>query len=436
MHSFFPRVRWHALFAAGIFAPAISAQTPCELEAPITSESLVRLALQCSPSQLAVSARWQAQRHAVDAAGRLVDPMVMVSAAPRTFGDEQVDDGYMAEVRQDIPWPGTLSAQKRAASAEADVWQARLSESDVELARRIRLAFAQWQYHRELLEINAEHQRLWDEFLSVVETKYAAGTADKSAILQATHEAHLLMEEEIELKAAAVRDASTIGQLVGLPASAQLTSTPVDSLESIPLSEAEFAAFLATIEQQPAIQRIQAELAGASAELALAKQDRYPNLSVMARYNNLWMEEEKQWMVGIGINLPLDTGKRSSREQSIRAEQTALRYEQQDLVNELREQLTQAYSLWQQGNETYELYQNKLLPLADENLEAARQAYQSGAGDFLTLLTAQRQTLTTQKRAEMAVRAQFSALADLTAAAGLVWLNNWQDSNTQKSKGE
>lgn len=162
MYPFFPRVRWHVLLAVGVFAPAISAQTPCEPEAPITSEALVRLALQCSPSQLAVSARWQSQQHSVKAAGRLADPMVMVSAAPRTFGDDQIGNGYMAEIRQDIPWPGVLSLRKRAAAAEADVWQARVGESDAELARQIRLAFARWQYHRELLEINTAHQRLWD----------------------------------------------------------------------------------------------------------------------------------------------------------------------------------------------------------------------------------------------------------------------------------
>lgn len=433
-------VYWLTLFIASVLAPVVSAKplsaTSCEPDAPITSESLVRLAIECSPSQLAATARWQSKQHAVDAAGRLEDPMIMVSAAPGTFGKDEFDDGYMAEINQKIPWPGTLSLQKEAAEAQANAWQARIGESRVALARGIRLAFADWQYHRKLLDINARHQRLWKEFIGIVEAKYAAGTADKSAVLQATHEASLLMEEAIELKALAIRNASNIKQLVGLPASAQLTSIPIESPNRIPLSEATFAAFLDRIEQQPAMQRINAEFNGTAAELALAKKDRYPDLSVMARYNSLQMDEEKQWMVGVGINVPFDFGKRSGRIRSIHAEQTALRYEQQDLVNGLREQLVQTYSLWQQGKEIYELYQNKLLPLADDNLETALQAYQSGADDFLTLLTAQRQTLTTQQRAEMALRAQFSALADLTAAAGLVWINDWQAVSTQKSTGE
>lgn len=411
-----------------------SAEPVCDAQAPvITSEFLVNLALECSPSQRAIAARWQAQQHRVDVAGRLDDPKLMVSAAPQTFDNDQLDDGYIAEIQQSIPWPGTLSLEKQAASAEADAWQARVGEHQVALARKIRLAFAEWQYNRQLLKINQEHQQLWKEFLAVVEAKYAAGTATRSTLLQATHEAHLLMEETIELKGKIRRDASTVKELVGLPQSTPLASQPIEPIGPVTLPGNAFDNMLLAIERQPGMQRLKAERAGTAAELALAKKERYPDFSVGARYNSLWMNEDQRWTVGIGMNIPLDFGKRSSQEASVRAKQDALRWEQSDLVNELREQLIRTHSVWIEGKEIYELYQEKLLPLSEEHLTVALQAYQAGTDDFLSLLVAQRQTLKTQRKAELALRRQFVALADLTAAAGLVWLDDWQVLGTAQS---
>jgi cobalt-zinc-cadmium efflux system outer membrane protein len=420
--------RWLIVFASLLSASftAQAQQRGCDLPQAITSEALVATALECSPGQQAVRSRWQAQQYRADAAGYLDDPRFSVSAAPRTFGHERLDDGYVAELSQRIPWPGTLSLQKRAAAADSEVWQARVNEHQVELARQIRVAFAEWQYHRQLLKINLNHQELWREFLAVVEAKYAAGTATKSTVLQAKHEAHLLMEQAIELEAKVERDASLLKQLVGLPVSASLASRPVEPFDPISLPEDTFALALQAIEHQPGMQRLDAEQASTATELALAEKDRLPSFSVMARYNSLWMNEEQRWMVGVGVNIPIDFGKRSSQEASIRAEEQALRWEQQDLVNALREELMRTHSLWVQGKETYELYQEELLPLSREHLTTALQAYQSGSDDFLALLIAQRQTLETQRKAEAAIFNQSAALAKLTAAAGLVWLDGWQ----------
>ena len=65
------------------------------------------------------------------------------------------------------------------------------------LAKQLRMAYAQWQYHRQLQSINERHQTLWQEFIAVVRAKYASGTSTKSAVLQATHEHHLAVSNEI-----------------------------------------------------------------------------------------------------------------------------------------------------------------------------------------------------------------------------------------------
>lgn len=435
MFQLLTRTRLYVTLLMGLFlsAPTIFAETingsaleqNCQLPSPVTREALVRIAVECSATQKAITSRWQAQKYNVNSAGSLDDPKVMIGIAPQTFGDEKFDDGYIVEFSQPLLWPGILALREKAAAAQADVWLERQSQEQIVLARDVRLRVAQWQYHHQLLNINNQHQGLWQEFLVIVQSKYAAGTTNKSAVLQATHEHHLLLQESIELKASIERDISQIKRLLNLPSSTVMDTALLLS-EAPPMLPGNAVEKLkAQLARQPSMQALDARKRHKNFELKLAEKDRYPTFTVMTRYNNLWMNNDQKWVVGVGFNLPFDFGKRASREDSLRAEQMALRWEQQDLLIQLREQLVQADSYFQQAKSVHQLYQNELLPLADENLITARNEYRSGKGDFLSLLTAQRQTLTTQRKAQMAVRDQHAQFAQLTAAAGLVQLKDW-----------
>ena len=435
MFQLLTRTRMCVTFLMGLFisAPTIFAETinssaleqNCQFLSPSTREDLVRIAIECNATQKAISSHWQAQKYSVDVAGSLDDPKIMIGIAPQTFGDERFDDGYIVEFSQPLPWPGVLSLREKAAAAQADVWLERHSQEQIVLARDVRLRVAQWQYHHQLLNINNQHQGLWQEFLVIVQSKYAAGTTNKSAVLQATHEHHLLLQESIELKASIERDISQIKRLLNLSSSAVIDTTLLLSEDPPTLPGNVVEKLKARLTHQPSMKALDARKRHKNFELKLAEKDRYPSFTVMTRYNNLWMNNEQQWVVGVGFNLPFDFGKRSSREDSLRAEQMALRWEKQDLFIQLREQLVQADSYFQQAKSVHQLYQNELLPLADENLITARNEYRSGHGDFLSLLTAQRQTLETQRKEQMAIREQHAQFAQLTAAAGLVQLKDW-----------
>ena len=227
------------------------------------------------------------------------------------------------------------------------------------------------------------------------------------------------MQEAIELNARIVRDLSEIKRLGNLD---QRTRIELDT--GLPLTDfpaRQWQRSMVKLDQQPRMQMLNAQQQQKNYELSLAEKDRYPSFNVMARYNSLMMNEEQRWVVGVGVNLPLTFGKRSRREDSLRAEQRALRWEQQDLNAELREVLTQTHSHWQQAQDVYALYQQDLLPLAEETLTTAQDEDESGSGDFLTLLTAQRQLLSTQRAAEKALRDQYMQFSQLLAASGVVF---------------
>ncbi|MGC1507170.1 TolC family protein [Ketobacter sp.] len=425
-----------ALFGVGLWsAPSTAmAERECSIPTIVNAEDLVSHSLACNGTQQAIDARWQAQQLRAEVSGYLDDPKLTVGVAPQTLGDERFDDGYIIELSQPLPWPGVLSLRKNAAGAQVGALEAMRLQGQVNLAKQVRLAYAQWQYHQQLLTINHHHQALWQEFRTVVRAKYAAGTAGKSEVLHATQGYHLLLQETIELKARIDRDLSEMKRLGNLD---QHTRIELDT--QLPLTEfavEQWQLSTARLDQQPRLQMLNAQQQQKSYELSLAEKDRYPSFNVLARYNSLWMNDEQRWVVGVGVNLPLTFGKRSRLEDSLRAEQQALRWEQQDLQAQLREVLTQTHSQWQQAKDVYALYQQDLLPLAEETLTTAQDEYQSGSGDFLSLLTAQRQLLSTQRAAEQALRDQYMQFSQLLAASGVVFKTDLYDNASEGTSNE
>ncbi len=401
-------------------ATTVLADESCENPSIYDHIQLVRHALLCNGEQQALDAQWQAQTHHANSVGYLDDPKLMLGIAPKTLDNNEFDDGFIVELSQPLPWPGVLELRKQAATDAADALKSKSYLGQIHLAKQIRLAYAQWQYHRRLLEINSKHQTLWHEFLAVVRAKYASGTGTKSAILQATHEHHVLKQEAIELSARIERAISELRRLGNFSAESKIV---IDELPITQFTSEQLDSALAGLNLQPSIQAIESHRHQKNKQLLLAEKDRYPSFNAFARYNSLWMNDEQQWVVGVGFNLPFDFGKRTSREDKIKAEQLALRWQQQDTLSLLRETLIQSFSHWQESIDVYQLYQNDLLPLAEENMATARDEYRSGSGDFLSFLTAQRQLLTTEKKSDQALRDQFAFHAQLLAATGLIYPN-------------
>lgn len=184
---------------------------------------------------------------------------------------------------------------------------------------------------------------------------------------------------------------------------------------------------ISDINNQPTMRQLSAKKQHKNYQVKLAEKDRYPNFTASARYNSVLVNEEQRWMVGVGINIPLNFGKRTQKENALKAETMAIRYEQQDVQIKLREQLKQSFSFWKQAYDIKQLYQSEFLPLAQENVITARDEYQSGSNDFLALLTAERQVLNTQRKAEQAEYDIQIKLASLIASAGWVSLPSITD---------
>jgi outer membrane protein TolC len=159
--------------------------------------------------------------------------------------------------------------------------------------------------------------------------------------------------------------------------------------------------------------RVQVE----EANLALANKEYYPDIAMVAKYDG-FMPDYMRPQVGMQMNVPLQLSRRSAgvREAAARVQQR--RWEYQNLLDSVRFEVQSAYDRAAQSREVVRLYEEKILPVSQRNIESAQANYTSGKLDFLRLLDAERQLYSQREIYYQAIAEYHRRLAELERAVG------------------
>lgn len=359
---------------------------------PLTAEALASMVLMANPGLAAAAAGAQAAAQEVRPAGSLEDPMLSYAVAPLTAG---ADRSLMQsiEVSQSFPWPGTLAARESAARYEAIA-----SERDVD-ALRLRIiaqaksAWAEWRYIDSALEINNATRALLDELLATARTRYAAGRALQQDVLQAEVERVDLENDLLRLaRQRATLQASINALLNRAPETLLPPAAPISPESTLPPLEALQARALT---RHPELARLEARISARESEVTLAEKGFYPNFEIGVGYDAMWDMVDQRPMIGVSINVPFDRGRRRAELDRARAERRRAEYALLQTRADLLAGLAAARAEVDEARRSVALYEDELVPLAAQYLEATIADYQSGAGPFLNVIAAERRKLET-----------------------------------------
>lgn len=382
----------------------------------LTAEQLVAAVLSLNPGLQGLSAAAEAANYRLEPSGALDDPMLTYAGAPQTAGGPRGLQGRV-ELSQSLPWPGKRGLREDAARARAEGEKQSLADGRLALMAASKRLFAEWAYIHRTLEIKRAHRDLLTELRRVAETQFATGRAPQHDVLQAEVEATRIDADVITHQR---RRREVQAMINGM-----LNRSPQKPLPPpAPLPEPDDPPALQTLhetvlEAHPELRRIQARVAEAKAQHDLAEKDFFPDFKLSAGYNTLWEDADKRLSVGLSINLPLDfSGKRSATRNASQAEVMSYRWQLTDRESQLLAQLEQERALVQESQEIVAIHRQRLVPLAQESLNAAVADYRAGQGSFLTVIDAERQQLRTQDNMARAHADYHRALAALERAAG------------------
>ena len=409
--SMFKSILLVPLSAAAALA---SAEEAPSLSVPLTPEAFTEAVLAHNASLEAMRQSVVGALARVKPAGKLDDPMLNVSAAPRTFGTSGGPNGDV-EISQSLPWWGTLDARKESARAEAEAVTQDFAALRLRLAALARGAFADWTYIQHALEINNASQSLLIELRNVARIRYTTGQVPQEDVLQADVERAMLKQQRLEWERERVVVLARMNALLDrAPRTAIPEASPLPETTTLPAEEMLAERALG----HPRLEELAAQRRAAEARQTLAEKERYPKFGVSTGYNNMWSDPAMRPTVGLSFTVPLDQGKYRAQIDAARAEARRTAAILEDERASVLADLSSAYAMVREAAQSSALYRDELVPLARSTLEVARSEYGTGRGDFLNVLTAEKRWLDTELGLARTRSEYYRALAELDRASG------------------
>ena len=396
-------------------APALEEQNRRGAGQPLTAEDLAAWVIEANPGLAAMQAAAEAAAYRIEPAASLDDPMLSYIVAPLTAGGDR-SLNQKIDVSQKIPWPGTLAARESAARFEAVAADRDADSLRLRVIAQAKSAYAEWRFVDSALDIHHATLALLDELIATSRTRYAAGRALKQDVLQAEVERAdldnhqlLLLRQQATVQArinALLNRAPDAPLPAAAPISLQQTPPALEPLQSLALA------------RHPELSRVEAAISASESRVTLAEKAFFPDFQVGVGYNSLWESVDQRPVFGVSINVPLDRRKRRAELDRARAETRRTRFSLSERRATLLAALATARAEVVEAQGSIALYQDELVPLAAEYLEAAIADYQSGAGAFLNVITAEQRKLDTELELARARADYVRRLAELELWAG------------------
>jgi cobalt-zinc-cadmium efflux system outer membrane protein len=381
-------------------------------------ETLVEAVLAWNPGVEAARQALAAARERVPQATALEDPMASYSLAPLSIASDDVPFGQVLEARQRLPFPGKLRLRGEAAQAEAEAAEADLATVRLELAVAASVLYDDYYLVHRALAITAEHVRLLADFQRIATARYAAGLAPQQAPIQAEVELAHLAHRQVALAIDREVVAARLNALLHRPPDAALgppvERLPVPDAADVPPGDLVAVAIAA----RPELARLAAEREAREAVVELRELDRYPDFEAMASYNSMWMDTDHRWMVGVGVNVPLQRGRIRAGVAEARAEGARLESESARLTDEIGAEVAAAAARLRESEHILVLYHSRLIPAAHDQVRAALAGFETGQGSFLDLIEAERNQRTVELEYEETLADSYRRRAELARALG------------------
>lgn len=412
-----------SLFFAGAVEAGEGEANSARRERPSFSlAEVVSIVAANNPSIKAGEAKWQAMKARVPQAAAWEDLRLQgesvtsrfVNISPNGFTDQSVT------LQQELPLTGKNRSRARAATAEAGAAFEDLRRTQLDVLSRARSAYYRLANEYAQLEVNRRNVDLLNQFAELSRTRYEVGNASEADVLTAKTDAARLVEIQNDILRR-VSDAQTeLNVLMNRAPQAPLDRPDVLTFASIhySLGELQRIALAGRPEVQGAQNRIDAE----KSRVQLARRNRIPDPAVnvkAGRYNDTG-QAVSELDVGVSIGLPFLNPRKyaagiTEAEQNLTAAQQEFQAVSNETLGLVRDQLKKVET----AAHHYELYRDKILPLARQTVQSNRAAYEASNTNFLELITAERVLEDSESTSLNHLADYRVALAELDAIVGI-----------------
>jgi len=360
--------------------------------APPDLQAYIQEALQANPEIKRLAAQRKASREAIGPAGALDDPMLtfgFFNLPVNTFSFRQEDMTQKTlGIAQKFPFPGKRRLRSEVAAEQAKADDFALLDKMNEVRSRViqtywglSLAFA-------AAAITEKNKQFWEQVVQVAETRYATGQGLQADVLQAQVELGNYLDRLLQWQQQQESLRAELNALRDKPVAAPVAPpAPLRPRVATPAAEE----MLGLLDNRPQIKALKAQIQKQEKAVALARKDYWPDVNVGVDYGfreNSAMGKRPDFFTSyVQINLPLwFRSKQAPRVREEEAKQAAAQNAYQAAWNELAAAVKDRTNRLARLAQQIRLYEQGIIPQAQQAALAALAAYQVGSLDFARLV--------------------------------------------------
>lgn len=413
----FPRRLALALLCAPAFGLALSHAAAAQSAPSLSLEETVALATTHAGDAESSRGAVEAAVQMAVSAGQLPDPVLKLGLnnVPVNGPDQfSLSRDFMTQRSISVMQEFTRSDKRRAKAArfEAEAAAAE-AQRGVGLANVQRNAVSAWldRWYAEQTDVLLGHHGHPIELaLQAATAAYRSGRGSRADVLAMELELQKLHDRQDENRAAVATATLNLQRWVGAEANRPLSERPpLDVPERVQqLAKGEFD----TVPEMAAAQR---EVALAESEIQVARETKKPDVTVELMYSQRGSAFSNMGSLNVSFPVPWDQGNRQDRDVAAKLAQANEARAKSEIIRRNTQAMVGAKLAELQRNlERLKRYDERTLPLATSQADAALTAYRANTGTLLAVAEANHRAIDT-KLERLALEAKTAKLwADLT----------------------
>jgi outer membrane protein, heavy metal efflux system len=392
--SHYPRtskrtVRLRAIPILAIAAYGVAAQQPPE--ARVSLRELTSEAMKNNPEIVAAQKSYEAARQRPSQASSLPDPMIswgytsVGNPLPGAGLGSQVVANLGVMYSQEVPYPGKLKLKGEMASKEAEAEFQQYQAVELGVIARLKQAYYRLQYTYAASDLLSRNRDLLTRLVSVTEARYSVGKAAQQDVFKAQTQVSILETRLVKLERERTSSEAEINSILN-----RRPGTPAgrpENLEPKGLTATLEELSAAAAQNSPMLRRDRKMIERSELAVNSARKEYYPDVTLSGGYFNQGsMPSMYQFQASFKVPVYFWRKQRAGvNEQVSMLSEARKTYEAagQSLVYRIRDD----YAMAQASSTLMKLYEQTVVPQGNLALESSLSTYETGAVDFLSVLT-------------------------------------------------
>ena len=385
---------------------------------------LVSEALDRNPDIIAARERWLSGREIIEARRAFPDPQLSYTYFVENVETRVGPQRHVFGAKQTLPFFGKRDLRAEMAAKEAENLKYLYEATKSEIVRHVEKTYYDLFYYSTIFEITQNEKKLLERFERIASMKYETGTGLQQNILKVQVEISKLNERLLVLEKQRQTMEAMLNTLLDKPPNQPLRRPGKPELVHVSAGLDELLKLAR--ERRPEVSAAHARVERSRSAYKLAKKDYAPDLTIGFNYIEVGERStpvrdngQDAFNVMLGINLPIWQKKLSSQAKSALKTISSHKSSYHDTLNRTLFEVKDHFFKMQTALATVQLYEDTLIPQAEQSMESAEAGYVTGIMSFLDVLDAERVLLSIRFGYWQAYTDYLKHVSDLERSVGI-----------------